>query len=157
MMTTDAPIVPVFVMLALSVAPTASASSTCASVLTQSQLRDLGVMFGLSGGYSPDLGDADEGDTVQGPVKRLTRREIERRSLSSIPRIQAGRNILSEQEVAPLKDWLKSNPPAEIPAWDMTVVGIVVPPGWTALTPADFMRVMDQAGDARRSGRGSAR
>jgi hypothetical protein len=32
----------------------------------------------------------------------------------------------------------------------MTVVGIVVPGRWTELTPDDFLRLMDQAGDAGR-------
>jgi hypothetical protein len=150
MMTSATPIILLFVMLALSVAPPARASSTCASVLTQSQLRDFDVMFGLSGGHSPGLGDADDGDAVQGPIKRLTRKEIERASLSSHPHVVDMRNILSEQDVAPLKDWLKSNAPAEVPAWDMTMVGIAVPAGWAALTPDDFMRVMEQAGDAGR-------
>src|SRR6266581_3378863 len=106
-------------MFALTVAPTAKASSNCASVLTERQLRDLAAMIvtAPSRPYSPGLGDADDGDGVQGSVKRLTSSESERSTASSKPRIVAVRNVLSEQVIAPLKDWLKSNPPADVPAW----------------------------------------
>jgi len=140
----------VFLWIIVGVAAQAQANATCVSVLTDRQQLDLDAMIFPSARYSPILGEADGGDPVQGPVKRLTMRDIERSRASPTPRVVVGGNILSEQEVAPLKEWLKSNAATDVPAYESMHVGIAVPSSWLQLTPDDFLRLMDQAGDAGR-------
>jgi hypothetical protein len=141
-------IVFLFLTITLDAATPARAASTCSSVLTDGQLRDFEAMVFPSNPYSPNLGEADGGDTAQGMVKRFTSREIEKLSTLAKPRFFAVRDLRSEQDVAPLKEWLKSNPPADLPAWES---GVGITPGpWDELTADDFLRVMDRSGDAGR-------
>src|SRR5947209_5423092 len=105
--------------MALNVATAARASSACASVLTGDQLRELDVMVFPSHPYSPHLGEAIDGEAAQGAVKRLTAAEIEKlRGAIARPFVGAVRSVASQDDIAPLKTWLKSNPSAELPAWE---------------------------------------
>jgi hypothetical protein len=126
----------------------ATPASTCSSVLTDGQLRDFEAMVFPSSPYSPNLGEADGGDAAQGMVKRFTSREIKKLATLAKPRFFAVRDLRSEQDVSPLKEWLKSNPPADLHAWE-SGVGIIPGP-WDHLTADDFLHVMDRSGDGHR-------
>src|SRR5258706_58006 len=101
--------------ITLGVAASARASSTCLSVLTADELRELDLMIIPARPYSAHLSEAVDGDTAQGAVKRLIRTDIEKlRGAIAHPFIGAVRSIQSQEDIAALKAWLNANPSAEL-------------------------------------------
>jgi hypothetical protein len=85
--------------LLLGGAATAHATSMCASVLTDDQLRELNAIVGALRPFSPHLGDAVQGDGAEGPVKRLTPAEIEKwRGAIAHPFVGAVRIIQAQDD-----------------------------------------------------------
>jgi hypothetical protein len=139
---------------ALASMPAARASSTCASVLTADQLRELDLMIVPAHPYSAHLNEAVDGDVAQGMVKRLTTTDIEKlRDAIAHPFVGAVTDIRSQQDIAALKGWLASNPSAELPAWDTTAVEIDmpsawVPRAWIGRAADDFLHLVKESGNA---------
>jgi hypothetical protein len=104
--------------------------------------------------YSPHLGEAVDGDSVQGTVKRLTATDIEKlRGAIARPYTGAVRDFQSQEQVAELKAWLKANPSAEFPAWDSMAAeanlpSAWVPRAWLGRTADDFLHLVKEAGNA---------
>jgi hypothetical protein len=142
--------------VALSLVPAARANSTCSSVLTADQLRELDVMIFPAHPFSAHLSEAVDGDTAQGAVKRLTRAEIEKlRGAIAHPFVGAVSDVQSREDIAVLKAWLTSNPSAELPAWDAAAAesdmpSAWVPHAWIGRTADDFLHLMKESGNAGR-------
>jgi hypothetical protein len=139
---------------ALAAAAPASASSTCSSVLTADQVGRLDTMVFPAHPYSPHLGEAVDGDSAQGAVKRLTATDIEKlRGAIARPYTGAVRDFQSQEEVAELKAWLKANPSAEFPAWESMAAepnlpSAWVPRAWLGRMADDFFQLVKEGGNA---------
>jgi hypothetical protein len=140
--------------VALNVVPAARASSTCSSVLTADQLRELNLMVVPAHPYSAHLSEAVDGDTARGTVKRLNRTDIEKlRGAIAHPFVGAVRDVRSQDDIAALKAWLNANPSAELPAWDVTAAesdmpSAWVPRAWIGRTADDFLHLLKESGNA---------
>jgi hypothetical protein len=143
-----------FFTAALAAAMPARASSTCSSVLTADQVAELNRIVFPTQPYSPHLGEAVDGDPVQGSVKRLTAPDSEKlRGAISHPYTGAVRDVQSQDDIADLKMWLRANSSAEFPAWDATAVeanppSAWVPRAWLGRTADEFFHLVKEAGNA---------
>jgi hypothetical protein len=143
-----------FSTLTLSVTAPARASSTCLSVLTADQLRELDLMVFPAHPYSAHLSEAVDDDAAQGAVRRLTKADIEKlRGAIAHPFTGAVSDARSEEKTAALKAWLNANPSAELPAWDVTAAesdmpSAWVPRAWIGRTPDAFLHLMKEPGNA---------
>jgi uncharacterized protein DUF4440 len=135
-------------------ASAARASSACSSVLTADQLAELDVMVFPAHPYSAHLSEAIYGDTTQGTVKRLTRKEIETlRSAIAHPFLGSVRDVRSQEDIATLKAWLRSSPSGRLPAWDTAAAesdmpSAWVPRTWIERTADDFLHLVKEPGNA---------
>jgi hypothetical protein len=147
-------IVLLLLTITLNVASPAQANSTCSSVLTADQLRELDLMIFPAHPYSAHLSDAVDGDTAQGAVRRLTRTDIEKlRGAIAHPFTGAVSDVRSQETIAALKAWLNGDPSAELPAWDVTAAesdmpSAWVPRAWIGRTADAFLHLMKESGNA---------
>jgi hypothetical protein len=117
--------------ITLTVTAPAWANSTCLSVLTADQLRELDIMIFPAHPNSAHLIEAVDGDAAQGAVSRLTRTDIEKlRGAIAHPFTGAVRDVRSQEKITPLKAWLNANPSAELPAWAVTAAESDMPSAW---------------------------
>ena len=143
-----------FLTITLTAPASARADSTCLSVLTADQLRELDVIVFPAYPYSAHLSEAVEDDAAQGAVKRLTSANIEKlRGAIAHPFTGSVGDARSEEKTAALKTWLKANPSAELPAWDVTAgesgsPSDWVPREWIGRTPEAFLHLMKESGNA---------
>jgi hypothetical protein len=138
----------------LSVTAPARANSTCLSVLTADQLRELNVMVFPAYPYSAHLSEAVDDDAAQGAVRRLTKGDIEKlRGAIARPFTGPVSDVRSQDTPAALKAWLAADSSAELPAWDMTAAesdmpSAWVPRAWIGRTPDAFLHLMKEPGNA---------
>ena len=150
----NTPIALMFLTITLSIAAPARANSTCLSVLTADQLRELDVMVFPAYPYSAHLSEAVDDDAEQGAVRRLIRADIEKlRGAIAHPFTGAVSDVRSQETIAALKAWLTANPPAELPAWDVAaaesdIPSAWVPRAWIGRTPDAFLHLMKESGNA---------
>ncbi len=143
--------------IALGTPSDARANATCSSVLTADQLRELDRnLLSPDRPYSAHLSEASEDEGAQGTVKRLSKADIEKlRGAIAHPFVGSVRDIQSQEQITPLKTWLKANPSAELPAWDATAGGpdarpaLAWVPGDWVTRPADrFVNLVKESGNA---------
>src|SRR3982074_3565184 len=140
--------------ITLSVPAPARASSTCVSILTADQLRELDAMVFPTHPYSAHLMEGIGDDAAQGAVRRLTRADIAKlRGAIAHPFVGPVSGVRSQEEIAALKGWLSAKPWAELPAWDVTaaesdIPSAWVPRAWIGRTPDAFLHLMQEPGNA---------
>jgi hypothetical protein len=146
-------VVALFLTIALCLAASARAESSCTSVLTAGQVSELDRLIFPGHPFSPHLSDALDSDTAHGLVRRLTASDVEQLHNAIAHPFVGTVGTVRPDEDQRLKAWLNANPPAELPAWDASasdsaIPSVWVPATWIGRTAASFVELMREPGNA---------
>jgi hypothetical protein len=135
----------------LASASAAHGYSTCTSVLTADQLDDLHAMIFPGHPFDPHL--TDDGEPLQGPVRRLSRKDVDTMRDAILHPYQGVVGVANDELVAALNTWLRANPSGQLPAWDTRAGDDLsplawVPREWAGRTAEGYVELLKAGGNA---------